>query len=88
MPKTRIAYFSQNVGEMKGRSALAEVIAGHSALDELNTKLRQYEEKISNPDIDPDEMNRILEEMGDVQTVITSYSIHYTKLYELPMNSR
>ncbi len=68
MPKTRIAYFSQNVGEMKGRSALAEVIAGHSALDELNTKLRQYEEKISNPDIDPDEMNRILEEMGDVQT--------------------
>ena len=30
---TRVSYFSQNVGEMKGRTALEEVMAGHGRMD-------------------------------------------------------
>lgn len=64
----RVAYFSQNVGEMKGRTALQEVIEGNKRVAELTKKLKEYEEKLCDPEIDPDEMNRILEVMGDEQT--------------------
>ncbi len=64
----RISYFSQNVGEMAGRSALQEVIEGHAKVSVLKKKLTEYEDKLSDPDLDPDEMNTILEKMGDVQT--------------------
>lgn len=63
----RVAYFSQNVGEMKGRTALQEVIEGNKRVAELTKKLKEYEEKLCDPEIDPDEMNRILEVMGDEQ---------------------
>ena len=65
---TTLAYFSQNVGEMSGTTALEEVIAGRGNLSEMQTKLRGFEEKLCDPDLDPDEMNKILEEMGEVQT--------------------
>lgn len=64
----KIAYFSQNVGEMKGNTALEEVVNGKGNIKELNSKLREFEAKLCDPDIDPDEMNKILEEMGEVQT--------------------
>lgn len=66
--QTRIAYFSQNVGEMKGRSALEEVMAGSARVSELGAELKKYEDALCNPDLDPDEMNKILERMGDAQT--------------------
>ncbi|NCQ05863.1 MAG: ABC-F family ATP-binding cassette domain-containing protein, partial [Cyanobacteria bacterium] len=64
----RISYFSQNVGEMAGRSALQEVIEGDAKVSVLKKKLTEYEDKLSDPNLDPDEMNAILEKMGDVQT--------------------
>ncbi len=65
---TRIAYFSQNVGEMRGKTALQEVIDGNERVSELSKKLKEYEEKLCDPEIDPDEMNKVLEKMGDDQT--------------------
>ncbi len=65
---TRIAYFSQNVGEMRGRTALEEVMAGSERVSELGALLKGFEEKLCDPDLDPDEMNKILEKMGDAQT--------------------
>lgn len=64
----RIAYFSQKVGEMRGHSALGEVMAGNQRCLELKAKLSEYESGLSDPALDPDEMTRILEAMGDVQT--------------------
>lgn len=64
----RIAYFSQKVGEMRGHSALGEVMAGNQRCLELKAKLSEYESGLSDPELDPDEMTRILEAMGDVQT--------------------
>jgi len=65
---TTIAYFSQNVGEMSGTTALEEVINGKGNIKELSSKLREYEAKLCDPELDPDEMNKVLEEMGEVQT--------------------
>ncbi len=65
---TRIAYFSQNVGEMSGRTALEEVIAGNEEVQELSVRLEKYQEQLCDPDLDNDEMNKILEKMGDDQT--------------------
>jgi ATP-binding cassette subfamily F protein 3 len=64
----KIAYFSQNVGEMQGKTALEEVVDGKGNIKELNEKLREFEAKLCDPDLDPDEMNKVLEEMGEVQT--------------------
>lgn len=64
----RISYFSQKVGEMMGKTALQEVLEGDDELKTLQGKLREYETKLCDPDIDPDEMNKVLEKMGDVQT--------------------
>ncbi|MCF8058952.1 MAG: ATP-binding cassette domain-containing protein [Bacteriovoracaceae bacterium] len=66
--KLRMAYFSQNVGEMAGKSALEVVLSGDEKIEQLQNQLSLYEEKLSDPDLDPDEMNDILIKMGDVQT--------------------
>ncbi|MBD64688.1 MAG: glycosyl transferase family 1 [Halobacteriovoraceae bacterium] len=63
-----MAYFSQNVGELKGQSALSEVISGNAELKTLQQQLDHYQTKLSDPEMDPDEMNSILEQMGEVQT--------------------
>ncbi len=65
---TRVAYFSQKVGEMRGATAIEQVLKGNKDLAKLGKKLKEFEEKLCDPDLDPDEMNRILEQMGDVQT--------------------
>ncbi len=66
--KLRLAYFSQNVGEMKGATALEVVLSGDEKVQKLQDELKGYEEKLCDPDLDPDEMNKILERMGDAQT--------------------
>lgn len=63
-----MAYFSQNVGEMKGSTAIEAVVNSNSEIRVLNQKLRQFESKLSDPNLDPDEMNKVLIKMGDVQT--------------------
>ncbi len=67
--KMRLAYFSQNVGEMKGRSALEEVIEGNPKLSELKNALTDFEKQLEDcSNISDDDMNSILMKMGDVQT--------------------
>lgn len=65
---TTIAYFSQNVGEMSGTKALEEVMSGSERVAILAAQLKEFEEKLCDPNMDPDEMNIVLEKMGDVQT--------------------
>ncbi len=65
--KLKLAYFSQNVGEMKGKTALQEVIEGDEKIKVLSQKLKEFEVKLCEPMSD-DEMNAVLVEMGDVQT--------------------
>ncbi|MBL7665615.1 MAG: ABC-F family ATP-binding cassette domain-containing protein [Bacteriovoracaceae bacterium] len=67
--KTRLAYFSQNVGEMKGKTAIQEVQEGDHQIKILQQRLREYEEKLADyENITEDEMNQILVKMGDAQT--------------------
>ncbi len=65
--KLRLAYFSQNVGEMKGRSALQEVVEGDEKIKILSQKLKEFEVKLCEPMSD-EEMNNVLMKMGEVQT--------------------
>ncbi len=66
-----IGYFSQDVGEMAGRSAVAEVMDGVGPVSEVGAELKELEAAMSNPDMaDPeraDEMNAIIERYGEVQ---------------------
>ncbi len=64
---TKIAYFSQSVDEMSGRSALEEVISGNDRIKVLADRLHGYHTKLSDPGLDPDEMIKILDKMGDDQ---------------------
>jgi ATP-binding cassette subfamily F protein 3 len=65
--KVRVAYFSQNIGEMKGRTVIEEVMSGSAKASELAQKMRVIETKLEN-DLDPDEMEKVLIELGDYQT--------------------
>jgi ATPase subunit of ABC transporter with duplicated ATPase domains len=66
-----IGYFSQDVGEMAGRSAVAEVMEGAGPVSEVAAELKELEAAMSNPDLaDPeraDEMDAIIERYGEVQ---------------------
>jgi ATP-binding cassette subfamily F protein 3 len=64
----RIAYFSQDVGEMRGKTALEEVMDGNKRINELSLRLKSYEEKLCYPELAPAEMETILDKMGDDQT--------------------
>ena len=65
--KIRVAYFSQNIGEMKGRTVIEEVMSGSAKASELARKMREIELKLES-DLDPDEMEKVLFELGDYQT--------------------
>ncbi len=66
-----IGYFSQDVGEMAGRSAVAEVMDGVGPVSEVGAELKELEAAMADPDLaDPvraDEMNTIIERYGEVQ---------------------
>jgi ATP-binding cassette subfamily F protein 3 len=61
-----VGYFSQNIEEMKGRTALEEVKQA-GGMSEILTQLKHYEEKLSDPNLNDTEMTRILEKYGDLQ---------------------
>ncbi|MBT4792473.1 MAG: ABC-F family ATP-binding cassette domain-containing protein, partial [Halobacteriovoraceae bacterium] len=64
-----IAYFSQNVGEMHGKTALQEVIEGDDKVRILQKQLTTFETQLMDCEkLSEDEMNKILIKMGDVQT--------------------
>jgi ATP-binding cassette subfamily F protein 3 len=62
-----IGYFSQDVGEMKGRSALEEVMAGAGRVSDLAHEIKMLETKLQDPDLDADKMTSVLERYGEVQ---------------------
>lgn len=65
--RTVIGYFSQNIEEMRGRSALEEVKSAVGNITEMQERMQAYEQKLSDPDLDPDEMMKILEVYGELQ---------------------
>lgn len=66
--KLRLAYFSQNVGELKGLTALEIVLSGDTRLTELKEILSRCEHVLCDPEITEDQLNKTLEEMGEAQT--------------------
>lgn len=60
-----IGYFSQNVGEMSGRTALEEVLSGAGRVHEIGHKLHEYEHKMAEPDCEIDDA--FLEKYGKLQ---------------------
>ncbi|WP_079211826.1 ABC-F family ATP-binding cassette domain-containing protein [Brucella pituitosa] len=61
-----IGYFNQNVGEMGGRSAVAEVMEGAGPVSIVAAELRELEAAMCDPDR-LDEMDAIIERYGEVQ---------------------
>lgn len=61
-----IGYFDQNVGEMGGQSAVAEVMDGAGAVSVVAAELRELEAAMCDPDR-LDEMDVIIERYGEVQ---------------------
>ncbi|MEK1898471.1 MAG: ABC-F family ATP-binding cassette domain-containing protein, partial [Rhizobium sp.] len=61
-----IGYFNQDVGEMSGRSAVAEVMEGAGPVSIVAAELRELEAAMSDPDR-MDEMDQIIERYGEVQ---------------------
>ncbi|MFO7577099.1 MAG: ABC-F family ATP-binding cassette domain-containing protein [Pelovirga sp.] len=64
--KTVIGYFSQDVGDMAGRSALEEVIAAAQTTVRLGEQIAAMEAQMCEP-MDDDAMAQLLERYGDVQ---------------------
>lgn len=64
--RTSVAYFSQNIEEMKGRSVLDEVKTAVGDVPRLQKELASIEARLSEP-MDDDEMTKILEKYGDLQ---------------------
>ncbi|UOF02495.1 ABC-F family ATP-binding cassette domain-containing protein [Bdellovibrio reynosensis] len=65
--RTVIGYFSQNIEEMKGRSAIEEVKSAVGNIGDMQARMQEFEAKLCDPDLDPDEMNKILETYGELQ---------------------
>ena len=61
-----IGYFSQDVGEMAGRSALAEVMDGAGPVSIVASELKELEAAMADPDR-ADEMDEIITRYGEVQ---------------------
>jgi ATPase subunit of ABC transporter with duplicated ATPase domains len=63
---TTIGYFSQDVGEMKGRSALAEAMAGAGPVAEAAAELSELEHAMEDP-ARVDEMEELVDRYGHAQ---------------------
>lgn len=61
-----IGYFSQDVGEMAGHSAVSEVMNGVGPVSEVAAELKELEAAMADPDR-MDEMDEIIARYGEVQ---------------------
>jgi ATPase subunit of ABC transporter with duplicated ATPase domains len=61
-----VGYFSQDVGEMAGRSVLDETLAGAGAVADAGARLRELEHAMADP-ARADELDALVEEFGTVQ---------------------
>lgn len=68
--KLVVGYFSQDVGEMKGRSALEEVMAGAGRVSVLAKQISEMEKQLEDSAVNPisdDAMADLLERYGEAQ---------------------
>ncbi|MCP4565578.1 MAG: ABC-F family ATP-binding cassette domain-containing protein [Bosea sp.] len=63
---TTIGYFSQDVGDMKGRSAVSEVMDGAGPVSAIAAELKELETALGDPDR-ADEMEELIARYGEVQ---------------------
>ncbi len=63
---TTIGYFSQDVGEMKGKSVVAATLDGAGPVSDAAARLRELEAKLADPDLG-DAMEKVIEEFGEAQ---------------------
>ncbi len=61
-----IGYFSQDIGEMAGRSAVAETMAGAGPVSEIAAELKDLETRMGDPD-HADELESLIERFGEAQ---------------------
>ncbi|WP_232629988.1 ABC-F family ATP-binding cassette domain-containing protein [Methylobacterium sp. Leaf118] len=61
-----IGYFSQDVGEMSGRTVVAETMAGAGPVSVVAAELKEIEAGLADPDR-ADEMEALIERYGEVQ---------------------
>ncbi|RWE23641.1 ABC-F family ATP-binding cassette domain-containing protein [Mesorhizobium sp.] len=61
-----IGYFSQDVGDMEGLSAVAEVMEGAGPVSAVAAEMRELEHAMGDPDR-ADEMDQIIERYGELQ---------------------
>jgi ATP-binding cassette subfamily F protein 3 len=69
-PGVLVGYFDQNVGEMRGRSALQECMAGAGRISEIGAELAKMEDRMSRMGDEPmedDEMATFMERFGELQ---------------------
>jgi ATP-binding cassette subfamily F protein 3 len=62
-----LSYFSQNIEDMRGRSALDEVKSAVGNLEEIKARLQTLEAQLAEP-MDDDKMTQVLEEYGSLQS--------------------
>jgi ATP-binding cassette subfamily F protein 3 len=60
-------YFSQDVGAMSGRSALAEVMSASETVMQLGDQIREMEKAMSEP-MEADALETLLEQYGSIQS--------------------
>ena len=61
-----IGFFSQDVGEMEGRSAVAEVMTGAGPVSDLAAELAELEHAMADPD-QAERLDTLIEHFGEVQ---------------------
>ncbi len=59
-----VGYFRQDVGDLRGRSVLAETVAGAGEVADLGAELHGLEARMSDPEAD---LEKVLERYGEVQ---------------------
>ncbi len=64
--RTVVGYFSQNIAEMQGQSALEEVKSAVGLLPDMQKRLQVLEAKLTEP-LDDVVMTKVLEEYGELQ---------------------
>jgi ATP-binding cassette subfamily F protein 3 len=65
--KTIVGYFSQNIEEMGGKTALQEVILSAGKISELQKEIARLEARLSDPNLGEDEMVKVLDKYGEMQ---------------------
>lgn len=69
--RIKVGYFSQNIEEMQGQSALQEVISSVGNIGKIQKELARLEHQLSEP-MGDDEMQKVLERYGELQAEFES----------------